>query len=154
MDRLPVDGYRRSASCIRGPEAASTPTPEAGAQCGSPARWDLCGGPPARAVPTAIAVLQVAPSTYYDNKARPPSRRSVTDAELKTEIMRVWEENFEAYGAEKIWWQLHREGIACGRDRVARLMRALGILGVTRHKTTRTTVAKEEPGAARGSGAP
>jgi transposase InsO family protein len=67
----------------------------------------------------------------------------VTDAELKTEIMRVWEENFEAYGAEKIWWQLHREGIACGRDRVARLMRALGICGVTRQKTTRTTVGKK-----------
>ncbi len=29
------------------------PEPEAGAQCGNPARWDLCGGPPARAVPTA-----------------------------------------------------------------------------------------------------
>jgi hypothetical protein len=27
--------------------------PKAGAQCGSSARWDLCGGPPARAVPTA-----------------------------------------------------------------------------------------------------
>jgi len=27
--------------------------PEAGAQCGNSARWDLCGGPPARAVPTA-----------------------------------------------------------------------------------------------------
>ncbi len=27
--------------------------PEAGAQCGKSARWDLCGGPPARAVPTA-----------------------------------------------------------------------------------------------------
>src|SRR6478736_6122586 len=32
---------------------ASTPEPEAGAQCGNPARWDLCGGPPVRAVPTA-----------------------------------------------------------------------------------------------------
>ena len=32
---------------------ASTPAPKAGAQCGSRARWDLCGGPPARAVPTA-----------------------------------------------------------------------------------------------------
>jgi hypothetical protein len=32
----------------------STPTPEAGAQCVSSARWDLRGGPPARAVPTAI----------------------------------------------------------------------------------------------------
>ena len=27
--------------------------PEAGAQCGNSARWDLCGGPPTRAVPTA-----------------------------------------------------------------------------------------------------
>ncbi|MGH9044293.1 MAG: hypothetical protein ACRDVP_05570 [Acidimicrobiales bacterium] len=27
--------------------------PEAGAQCGNAARWDLRGGPPARAVPTA-----------------------------------------------------------------------------------------------------
>ena len=88
-------------------------------------------------------MLQFAPSTYYDNKSRPPSRRSVSDAELKKEIMRIWEENFAVYGAEKIWWQLHREGIACGRDRVARLMRQLGILGVTRQKTKRTTVAKK-----------
>jgi putative transposase len=88
-------------------------------------------------------VLQVAPSTYYDNKSRPPSRRSVSDAELKQEIMGIWEQNFEAYGAEKVWWALHRDGISCGRDRVARLMRALGICGVTRQKTTRTTVAKK-----------
>jgi putative transposase len=88
-------------------------------------------------------VLQVAPSTYYDHKSRPPSRRAVSDAELKQEIMRIWEQNFEAYGAEKIWWALHRQGIACGRDRVARLMRALGICGVTRQKTTRTTRAKK-----------
>ena len=42
-----------------------------------------------------------------------------------------------------MWWALHRQGIACGRDRVARLMRALGICGVTRQKRTRTTVAKK-----------
>jgi len=34
-------------------QVASTPEPEAGAQCVRSARWDLCGGPPARAVPTA-----------------------------------------------------------------------------------------------------
>ncbi len=28
-------------------------SPKVGAQCGNPARWDLCGGPPTRAVPTA-----------------------------------------------------------------------------------------------------
>lgn len=88
-------------------------------------------------------MLQFAPSTYYDNKSRPPSRRSVTDAELKKEIQRVYEENYEVYGAEKVWWQLHRQAIACGRDRVARLMRELGIFGVTRAKSKRTTVAKK-----------
>ena len=41
----------RDASLSR--TCALTPEPKAGAQCGSSARWDLCGGPPARAVPTA-----------------------------------------------------------------------------------------------------
>ena len=54
-------------------------------------------------------MLQFAPSTYYDNKSRPPSRRSVTDAELKEQIERVYQDNFEVYGAEKMWWQLHRD---------------------------------------------
>jgi transposase InsO family protein len=48
------DGSRPSVSCTPIPRCASTFVPEAGAQCGSSARWDLCGGPPARAVPTAI----------------------------------------------------------------------------------------------------
>jgi hypothetical protein len=34
---------------------ASTFAPEAGAQCVRSARWDLCGGPAATPVPTAIA---------------------------------------------------------------------------------------------------
>ena len=33
------------------------PGSEAGAQCGNTARWDLCGGPPARAVPTATGAF-------------------------------------------------------------------------------------------------
>ena len=44
------------------------------------------------------------------------------------------------YGAEKIWRQLGREGIGVGRDRVARLMRALGIRGVVRGAKRRTTI--------------
>jgi putative transposase len=68
----------------------------------------------------------------------------VTDAELKKEIERIYDDNFGCYGAEKVWWQLHREGTACGRDRVARLMRELGIFGATRAKCKRTTVPKKE----------
>src|SRR6478672_2272426 len=49
---------------------ASTPKPEAGAQCGNPARWDLCGGPPVRAVPTAIEEQREGrpPAVVFDNE--------------------------------------------------------------------------------------
>jgi putative transposase len=83
--------------------------------------------------------LQVAPSSYYAAKARPPSARALRDAQLKVEIRRVYDDNYQVYGAEKLWRQLAREGTAVGRDRVARLMRALGIRGVVRGAKRRTT---------------
>ncbi len=84
--------------------------------------------------------LQVAPSSYYAHKARPPSARAVADERLKVEVKRVWDDNFEVYGARKVWRQLGREGIQAGRDRVARLMRQLGIAGVVRGAKRRTTI--------------
>ncbi len=85
-------------------------------------------------------VLQVAPSSYYAARSRPPSARALRDAELKVEIKRVYKEHFEVYGARKVWRQLHREGIVVGRDRVARLMGELGICGVVRGRPRRTTI--------------
>jgi putative transposase len=85
------------------------------------------------------AVLQVAPSTYYAAKRRPPARRAGADAALKEQIRRVYAEHYAVYGAEKVWRQLGREGVPVGRDRVARLMRELGLAGATRAKTARTT---------------
>jgi putative transposase len=87
--------------------------------------------------------LQVAPSTYYAQRSRPPSARAVRDGQLKLEIKRVWDANFQVYGAEKLWRQLQREGIQVGRDRVARLMRELGIRGVVRGAKRRTTTPAE-----------
>ena len=84
-------------------------------------------------------VLQVAPSTYYAARGRPPSTRALRDAELKVEIHRVWKDNLEVYGARKVWRQLGREGVGVGRDRVARLMGELDICGVVRGKPRRTT---------------
>ena len=83
--------------------------------------------------------LQVAPSTYYAIKHRQRSARCIRDDALKPEIGRVHRENFSVYGVEKIWRQLVREGIEVGRDRVARLMRNLGLAGAVRGKRTRTT---------------
>ena len=84
-------------------------------------------------------VLQFAPSTYYAARRRPPSARSLRDEELKIEVLRVRSENFDVYGAKKLWRQLNREHIAVGRDQVARLMRDLGIEGARRGRLKRTT---------------
>jgi putative transposase len=66
------------------------------------------------------AELPIAPSTYYEHKARQvdPGRlppRVQRDAELCTSIQRVWGENFRVYGARKVWRQLRREGIPVAR---------------------------------------
>src|ERR671915_2363047 len=93
--------------------------------------------------------MQIAPSTYYAAIARPPSARAVRDEQLKKDIVRVYEENYSVYGAEKVWWALNREGVVVGRCRVERLMRALGLAGAVRGKKIRTTVA--DPDGARAS---
>ena len=84
--------------------------------------------------------VQIAPSTYYAARARPPSARSVRDAQLAAEIQRVYKDSDENYGARKVWLQLRREGIAAARCTVERLMRQLGLRGVRRGRRTRTTV--------------
>jgi len=85
--------------------------------------------------------LAVAPSSYYAARSRQPSARSRSDAALKPELQRVFEQSHDGtYGAYKLWRQLKREGFQAGRDRVARLMRELGLSGVKRDKSTRTTV--------------
>ena len=83
--------------------------------------------------------LQVAPSTYYAAKTRPPSRRAVEDERLVGEVQRVFTENYGVYGRRKLWRQLNREGITIGRDRCARLMRSAGISGMVRGRKVRTT---------------
>ena len=83
------------------------------------------------------------PSTYYAAVARRPSARRREDERLKPEIARVYRANFGVYGAEKVWRQLNREGIRIGRDRVARLMGELELIGAGRGKRKRTTLPAE-----------
>jgi putative transposase len=84
--------------------------------------------------------VAVAPSTYYAAKNRPPSARERRDVALLAEITRVCKESGEVYGARKVWLQLHREGIACARCTVERLMGVAGLRGVRRGRRTRTTI--------------
>ncbi len=84
--------------------------------------------------------LQFASQTYYATKSRPVSARAVRDAELRVEILRVYEENRRVYGADKIWMQLNREGTRVARCTVERLMRQLGIQGIRRGRRWKTTI--------------
>jgi putative transposase len=89
-------------------------------------------------------VVGVPASTYYAAKRRPPSARRQRDAQLKLEIRRIFDDNYQVYGARKIWRQLRREGIGVARCTVERLMGELGIAGAVRGKTTRTTIGDEQ----------
>lgn len=89
-------------------------------------------------------VLPIAPSTYYERlaKRQDPSRQSARarrDAELRPEIRRVFDENFQVYGARKVWRQMRREGIEVARCTVERLMATLELAGVRRGKPVKTT---------------
>jgi putative transposase len=99
-------------------------------------------------VESICAQLPIAPSMYYEHKARqadperlPPRLRR--DVELASEIRRVYQQNFHVYGARKVWRQLQREEIAVARCTVERLMRLLGLQGVVRGRKCRTTLSDD-----------
>ena len=96
--------------------------------------------PICRALPQAG--VRISPSGYYAARARPPPARAVREAALEKQILRVYKDSGERYGAWKVWDQLNREGIAAARCTVERLMRRLGLRGVRRGgwKKPRTTV--------------
>ena len=89
-------------------------------------------------------VLQIAPSGYRRRAAHqrnPDLRcaRAKTDDTLKPEIQRVWQANMRVSGADKVWKQMSREGMAVARCTVERLMKRLGLQGARRGKRVRTT---------------
>ncbi len=85
------------------------------------------------------ATLQVAPSTYYAARKRPPSARAMRDAVMMPILLTLWVVNRKLYGAHKLWKAARRAGHMIGRDQVGRLMKALEIEGVRRQRRIRTT---------------
>ena len=100
------------------------------------------------------AVLPIAPSTYFLRKVQEqdPTQRSARtrhDDELCAAIQRVWDDNHQVYGPKKVWKELRRQGVRVARCTVARLMRAMGLRGVSRGRawviTTRADAAAHRP---------
>lgn len=91
--------------------------------------------------------MVIAPSGYYAAKKRPPSARSIRDAELIAVLTSLWEANYRVYGARKLWRAARRAGHQVGRDQVGRLMKAAGLCGVRRGRQVFTT--RPDPAAVR-----
>lgn len=94
-------------------------------------------------------VLEVSRSGYYAWLKRPPSKRTQEDTRLTTRIRELHTRSKGTYGAPRIHADLAAEGLQVGRKRVARLMKAAGLQGVSRRKhvvtTQRTKQARPAP---------
>jgi transposase InsO family protein len=100
-------------------------------------------------VEPSCAQLPIAPSAYYAWKAQVQdptcrSARAQRDAELRRQIQRVWDENYQVYGAEKLWRQLAREKVVVARCTVERLMRAMGLRGAVRGRAFTVTTVRDD----------
>ncbi len=89
--------------------------------------------------------MEIAPSGYRRHAARQRnpelrSERAKRDQTLKAQIQRIWHANWQVYGADKVWRQMNREGIAVARCTVERLIQQLGLQGARRGKKIRTTI--------------
>jgi putative transposase len=94
----------------------------------------------AYAIATMCRVLGVSSSGYYAWAKRQPSQRAQSDATLLSEIRAVHVASYGTYGAPRIHVELAQKGLRVGRKRIARLMAAAGLVGVTRRKFVSTTV--------------
>jgi putative transposase len=72
----------------------------------------------------------------------------VRDEELMILIRQIYDANYQVYGARKIWEELHRQGHRVARCTVERLMRRIGIAGVSRGRARRRTTVPDRAAAA------
>jgi transposase InsO family protein len=85
-------------------------------------------------------VLQVSRSGYYDWRGRPESKRSAENRELTARIIEIHKDRRKRnYGSPRVHNQLEKDGVSCGRHRVARLMRVNGIRAEVQPKFKVTT---------------
>ncbi len=83
--------------------------------------------------------LKVSPSGYYAWRTRPESRRRRYDRELTQAIRLLHAESDGTYGSPRMQVELTASGFACGRPKVARLMRIAGLKGCPKRRFRVTT---------------
>jgi len=68
-------------------------------------------------------VLKVSRSGYYTWKTRQPSTRQKANEDLLERIRKVHSQSRRLYGSPRITAELREEGVRCGKNRVARIMK-------------------------------
>jgi transposase InsO family protein len=86
--------------------------------------------------------LQLSRSGYYAWVKRADSPRKRDDQMLVEQIKAVYYQSRSIYGSPRVTAQLHREGITCGKNRVARLMRQHQLRSRKQRKYKATTNSK------------
>lgn len=94
----------------------------------------------AHPVATMCRGLEVSASGYYAWRKRPLAARARADVTLTAAIQAIHRESQGTYGAPRIHAELAAQGIHVGRKRVARLLRSIGLQGVSRRRQFHTTV--------------
>jgi putative transposase len=89
--------------------------------------------------------MKIAPSTYYDNVSRRPSKRALRDEQIVELIHaeRDRQKLFARFGARKMWLHLRSQGHDVARCTIERLYREQGWVGAQRRKKIRTTIPDE-----------
>lgn len=85
------------------------------------------------------AVMRVSRRGYYNWLKRPVSHRAENNRRLLHSIRRIFDAHRQVYGAPRIYQVLQDQGVQCGLNRVARLMREAGLLPKTIRKFRITT---------------
>ena len=91
------------------------------------------------AVRTMCRVLGLSTSGYYAWAQRSQSIRAIENLKLMDEIREIHQSSYQIYGSQRIAIALQKKGLACSRQRAARLMRRMGIRAKTARKFKVTT---------------
>jgi putative transposase len=93
------------------------------------------------------SVLGVTRAGYYAWRRRPPSRRRQRDLELEPMVRAAFSDSLCTYGAPRLHAELRAHGVRVGKKRIARLMRELGLEGVSRRGKRRRVQPRSGPAA-------
>lgn len=85
-------------------------------------------------VAVTCKTLKISRSGYYRWKKSPPSARVLENKRLSEQIIKLHKASRGTYGVPRMYRQLRIDGETCSKQRVERLMKRLGLVGIARKK--------------------